>query len=191
MGAFVTYDLTDRQIAVLATHGYERSELERPVAALKEAGADVHVVSPQDGTIQGWADGNWSGSQNVDRTLDETSADHYDGLVLPGGVINPDSLRTDSGAVRFVRDFFDEGKPVAAICHGPWMIVEADAADGREMTSWPSIRTDMENAGAHWIDDEVVVDQGLVTSRSPADLDAFCHKLVEEMWEGVHEGQTL
>jgi protease I len=185
------HDINDRRVAVLATHGYERSELEEPVAALRENGADVDIVSPDDGAIRGWSDGNWSGRQEVDRTLDETSAEHYDALVLPGGVLNPDALRTDAGAVRFVQDFFDQGKPVAAICHGPWLIAEAGAAEGREMTSWPSIRTDLENAGAHWIDDEVVVDQGLVTSRSPADLDAFCDKLIEEVWEGVHEGQTL
>lgn len=185
------HDLNGKHVALLATHGYERSELERPLSALKESGAAVDLVSPTDGTIRGWSDGTWSGSQTVDRTLDETSADRYDGLVLPGGVLNPDALRTDEAAVRFVRDFFDQGKPVAAICHGPWMIIEAGAADGREMTSWPSLRTDLENAGAHWIDDEVVVDQGLVTSRSPADLDAFVDKMLEEIHEGVHAGQTL
>lgn len=187
----MSYDLSEKRVALLATHGYERSELERPLAALNEAGADVHLVSPESGSIRGWSDGNWSGSQDVDRTLDETSADHYDGLVLPGGVLNPDQLRTDDAAVRFVREFFDQGKPVAAICHGPWLIAEADAAEGRRMTSWPSIRTDLENAGAEWIDDEVVVDQGLVTSRSPADLDAFCDKVLEEIHEGIHAGQTL
>lgn len=182
--------LKGRNVAILATDGFERSELESPLARLKEAGASVDVIAPKSGEIRGWKDGNWSGTVSVDRTLDQASSDRYHALVLPGGVMNPDRLRRDEAAVSFIRDFFEQGKPVAAICHAPWLLAEADVLKGRRVTSWPSIRTDLVNAGAEWVDDEVVVDQGLVTSRSPQDLPAFNAKLVEEIAEGVHAGQT-
>jgi len=185
------YDLSRRRVAVLATHGFEESELLQPLEALKEADAKVKVISLSSSSdeIRGWADGNWGETVDVDAVVSDVSADDFDALVIPGGVINPDKLRMDSDAVDFVRAFFTAGKPVAAICHGPWLLVEADVARGREMTSWASIRTDLENAGANWVDEEVVVDQGLVTSRSPDDLDAFVDKMLEEIAEGVHSGQ--
>jgi protease I len=187
----MSYDLSNRRIAILATDGFEMSELVQPLDALRASGAKAEVVSPAEGTIRGWSGGSWSDRVSVDRTLDEASHDDYDALLLPGGVMNPDSLRMNEEAVGFVREFFRDGKPVAAICHGPWLVVEAGAADGRTMTSYPSVRTDLENAGANWVDDEVVVDQGLVTSRSPQDLPAFVDKLLEEVHEGVHAGQAL
>lgn len=185
------FDLSDRSVAILATDGFEESELTEPLDALKDAGASVRVVSipetPE--TIRGWSDGDWSGTVSVDQTVEVADVDDFDSLVLPGGVMNPDTLRMHGAAVDFVNDFFEAGKPVAAICHGPWMIVEADAARGRTMTSYPSIRTDVKNAGAHWVNESVVVDQGLVTSRSPKDMDDFVRKVLEETYEGVHEGQ--
>lgn len=187
----MAYDLKGMKVAVLATHGFEASELLEPVSALRAAGAHVDIVAPDAGTIRGWADGNWADTVAVDRTLDEVSSESYRALVLPGGVMSPDTLRTHDDAVAFTRSFFDEGKPVAAICHGPWLLVEADVVDGREVTSWPSIRTDLRNAGARVLDDEVVVDQGLVTSRHPGDLPAFIDKMLEEIAEGVHAGQTV
>ncbi len=185
------HDVQNRNVAILATHGFELSELTEPLDTLKEAGAKVTVVSlpESDNAIRGWSNGEWSDSVPVDTTLSDTDASSFDALVLPGGVINPDRLRQFDVAVDFVKDFFQAGKPVAAICHGPWMIVEADAAKGRTMTSYPSIRTDLVNAGANWVDEEVVVDQGLVTSRSPSDMDAFLDKMLEEISEGVHAGQ--
>lgn len=187
----MSYDLNDRRIAILATDGFESSELLQPLEALRAAGAGTDIVAPAAETIRGWSGGVWADRVAVDVAVEEADPDHYDGLLLPGGVLSPDALRLDEDAVDLVRDFFAQGKPVAAICHGPWMIVEAGAADGRTMTSWPSIRTDLENAGAEWVDEEVVVDQGLVTSRSPADLPAFVDKMLEEFEEGVHAGQTL
>lgn len=186
-----SHNLTGRKVALLATHGFEYSELAEPLAALKEAGADASVVSlpESDAKIRGWKDGNWGDSIPVDSTLSKTSADVFHALVLPGGVMNPDRLRQFDVAVDFVRDFFSAGKPVSAICHGPWLIAEAGAADNRRMTSWASIRTDLENAGATWVDEEVVVDQGLVTSRSPSDMTAFISKMLEEIAEGRHAGQ--
>ncbi|MDX1647850.1 MAG: type 1 glutamine amidotransferase domain-containing protein [Longimicrobiales bacterium] len=184
-------DLSGRSVAILATNGFEESELFEPLEALRDAGADVTVVSIPEtpASIRSWAGESWGKSIDVDQTVDATSSRAFDALVLPGGLMNPDTLRMDDDAVSFVRDFFAEGKPVSAICHGPWLIVEAEAARGRRMTSYPSIRTDLENAGAQWIDDEVVVDQGLVTSRSPEDMDAFIDKMLEEIGEGVHAGQ--
>ncbi len=186
------HDLSTRTVAILATDGFEESELTSPMEALKSAGATVQIVSIPDSSdsIRGWSDGNWSEETiPVDTTVPNAKAPTFDGLVLPGGVINPDRLRMNEDAVKFVRDFFQDGKPVSAICHGPWMIAEAGAADGRRMTSWSSIRTDLVNAGAEWVDESVVVDSGLVTSRSPADLDDFNSKMVEELAEGVHAGQ--
>lgn len=184
-------DLSGRSVAILATDGFEESELFEPLDALRESGADVKIVSLSDtpASIRSWAGDSWGRTIDVDTPVDTTSPDAYDALVLPGGVMNPDKLRMDAAAVSFVHDFFAEGKPVSAICHGPWLIAEADAAKGRRMTSYPSIRTDLENAGAKWFDDEVVVDEGLVTSRSPDDMDVFIDKMLEEIDEGVHAGQ--
>ncbi len=185
----MNHTLKNKQVAILATNGYELSELEEPRTALQEAGANVHVVSLKGGTIKGWKNGDWEGSTKVDRTLDDVTSGDYDALVIPGGVINPDKLRNEEKAVRFVRAFFAEHKPVAAICHGPWLLAEADVLRGRKVTSYASIRTDLKNAGAEWMDEEVVVDEGLVTSRSPKDLPAFNAKLVEEVREGAHAHQ--
>ncbi len=181
--------LNDRKIAILSEDGFEEVELTSPKEALEKAGATVHIVSPKSGSIKSWKDGNWNMDVKVDKTLDEASASDYDGLMLPGGVINPDKLRRSMDAVNFVKHFFAEGKPIAAICHGPQLLIETGALDGRSMTSFPSIRTDLQNAGVNWQDSEVVVDQGLTTSRSPEDLPAFNDKMVEEFAEGVHAGQ--
>ncbi len=185
------HDLSGRTIAVLSTDGFEQSELQQPVQALRDAGAVVHIVSPDAGVIRGWTKGDWGDEVAVDRTVRDAipQADDYDALLLPGGVINPDALRTDQDAVRFTRSFFEAGKPVAAICHGPQILIECDVLKGRQLTSYPSIKTDLQNAGARWTDQECVVDQGLVTSRSPKDLPAFIAKMKEEIAEGVHEGQ--
>ena len=182
-------DIARKTVAVLATNGFESDELNQPVRALRDAGATVKIVSPETGKIQGWKSGKWHGEVAVDLTLDEAKAGDFDALVLPGGVLNPDTLRQDERAVTFVRAFFEAGKPVGAICHGPWLLVEADVVKGRQVTSYASIKTDLINAGAKWEDSEVVCDQGLVTSRQPSDLGAFCAKLVEEVTEGVHAGQ--
>jgi len=179
--------LKGKYVAILATNGYEDSELNSPRAALQEVGATVDIISLKRGTIKGWKDGDWHGSTNVDYAIDNASADDYDALVIPGGVINPDLLRQSPEAVDFVRDFFMQKKTVAAICHGPWMLAEADVVRGRNVTSYASIKTDLMNAGAQWLDSEVVVDEGLVTSRSPKDLPAFNARLLEEIAEGVHE----
>lgn len=178
--------LSGRRVMVLATDGFEDSELTRPAKALRDEGATVDVVAPHTGAIAGK-----KGTQiPVDRTVAEARGEDYEALVLPGGVANPDRLRMDEGAVALTRHFFDAGKPVAAICHGPWMLIEADVVRGRRLTSWPSLRTDLRNAGAEWTDEEVVVDQGLVSSRKPDDLPAFCAKMVEEFAEGRHQGQA-
>ncbi len=182
--------LKDVKIAILATDGFEESELIEPMKALEKEGAEVHIVSPDGGKIKGWKNGNWSDEIAVNSRVDQVSSSDFDGLLIPGGVINPDKLRTDIGAVQLVRDFFKDHKPVAAICHGPQMLIEAGVTNGRTLTSYPSIRKDLENSGANWIDEEVVTDQGLVTSRSPKDLPAFNKKIVEEFREGKHAGQT-
>jgi len=184
-------NLNKKTVAILATNGFEESELIEPKKALQQAGADVHIVSLESGEIKGWADGNWSNSYKVDKTLDQVTQSDYNALMLPGGVINPDLLRKDDKAVQFVRSFFENHKPVAAICHAPWLLAEAGVLKGRKVTSYDSIKTDIINAGAQWIDQEVVVDQGLVTSRNPNDLPAFNRKLVEEVYEGKHEMQTV
>ena len=182
--------LEGRRVAILATNGFEQSELIEPRSALEKAGARVDVVSPEQGSIRAWNEDDWGESVEVDVPLEKAKADDYDALMLPGGVMNPDRMRLEPRAVAFVRAFFEAGKPVAAICHAPWMLVEADVVDGRRVTSYPSLKRDLENAGAEWIDAEVVVDQGLVTSRKPDDLPAFNRKMVEEIAEGVHEMQT-
>lgn len=179
--------LAGKKVAILATDGFEQSELTEPRRKLLESGATAHVVSPHAGSIQGMQHHDKGEKVSVDKTLDEVRAEDYDALVLPGGVVNPDALRMNEKAVRFVRAFFDAKKPIAAICHGPWMLVEADVVRGRTLTSWPSLKTDIRNAGGKWVDQEVVVDNGLVTSRKPDDLDAFCSKMVEEIREGRHE----
>ena len=179
-------ELAGKRIAIVATDGVEQVELTEPLKALREVGADVHVIAPKAGSIQGMNHDQKGDALAVDRTLDDVTADDYDALVLPGGVANPDRLRTDAKAVAFVRAFFADRKPVAAICHGPWTLIEAGAVEARELTSWPSLKTDLKNAGARWVDREVVVDHGLVTSRKPDDLPAFCAKMIEEFREGPH-----
>ena len=179
--------LAGKKIAILATDGFEQVELTRPKEAVEAEGATTHIVSLKKGEITGFHHMEEADSFPVDKTVKEVQASDYDGLILPGGVHNPDSLRIHKEAVQFVKDFFKAYKPVAAICHGPWMLVEADVVNNRKVTSWPSIRTDLENAGAQWEDSEVVVDKGLTTSRKPDDLDAFCKKAIEEFCEGKHK----
>ena len=183
-------NLNKKTVAILATNGFEESELREPKEALEKAGADVHIISEKSGEIKSWADGNWGKSYKVDKTLDEVSQSDYNALMLPGGVINPDTLRRNEKAVKFVKSFFENKKPVGAICHAPWLLAEADVLEGRKVTSFYSIKKDLINAGAKWVDEEVVVDEGLVTSRNPNDLPAFNNKLVEEVYEGKHEMQT-
>jgi len=176
-----------KKIAILATHGFEESELKSPKEHLEQQGWTAHIISPKAGTIKAWAEKNWGKEYDVDFTLDEVSASDYDALVLPGGVINPDQLRVNEKAIQFVKDFFTAGKPVAAICHGPQTLIDADLVNGRKMTSVKNIKHDLINAGAIWEDSEVVTDKGLVTSRTPEDLPAFNKKMVEEIREGKHE----
>ena len=179
-------ELQGKRIAFLATNGVEDSELREPHKAVSEAGAEADLVSLEQGEIEGKKGSTFQ----VDKVVSDVDASDYDGLVLPGGVANPDKLRTDEKAVRFVRDFFEQGKPVGVICHGAWTLVEADVLKGRKLTSYPSIKTDVRNAGADWVDEEVVVDRGLVSSRWPDDLPAFNEKLIEEFAEGIHEEQA-
>lgn len=178
-------------VAILATNGYEQSELTEPLEKLRDAGATVHVIAPESGSIKGWKGDNWGDSVDVDRTIEEAQArvDEYDALVLPGGVANPDQLRMREDATTFVREFFKAGKPVSAICHGPQILIDCGVIEGREVTSYPSIKNDLKNAGARWVDKEVVCDQALTTSRTPDDLPAFIKKTIEEIREGVHAGQ--
>src|SRR6266550_3133731 len=183
-------ELKGKKIAFLATDMVEQVELTGPWQALKDAGADLELVSIKDGQIQGFKHYDKAGSFKVDKPVEEASASDYDALVLPGGVGNPDTLRQDENAVQFVRDFFEQGKPVGAICHAPWMLVEAGVVRGRTLTSYPSIQTDIRNAGGNRVDKEVVVDDGLVTSRKPDDIPAFNKKLIEEIAEGPHEQQA-
>jgi protease I len=185
----VSKNLKNKRIAILATEGFEYVELTEPKKALEAAGAKTEVISPKDGKIKGWNHTDWGDSVKVDVSLKSANPDNYDALVLPGGVMNPDHLRQDQTAVQFVKSFFDAHKPVAAICHGPWMLVEAGVVEGRRLTSWPSLKTDIENAGGEWVDEEVVTDQGLVTSRKPDDIPAFNKKLMEEITEGKHQAQ--
>ena len=178
--------LAGKRVAIVATDGFEQSELAEPQRALEDAGAKTEIVSLRSGTIRGWKEKNWGDAFDVDKTVGQANPDDYDALVLPGGVMNPDKLRMDADAVSFVRRFFDDRKPVGAICHGPWTLIDAGVVKGRQMTSYPSLRQDLINAGARWTDAEVVTDKGLVTSRRPDDLPAFNAKLVEEIAEGVH-----
>jgi len=178
--------LRNRRIAALVDDGFEESELLEPKRALEAAGAKVDIVSSQVFRVTGWQDGDWSQGVNVEHRLDDASADEYDALLLPGGVMNADKLRADAAAIRFVKSFVDSGKPIAAICHGPWVLIEAGGVKGRRMTSWPSLATDLRNAGANWVDEECVVDNGLVTARKPDDIPAFNEKMIEEFIEGRH-----
>jgi len=182
--------LKGKRIAILtANEGVEQVELTEPLEALRGAGAEVDLLAPDAGEVQAFNHLDRGERFPVDRVVGDADAGEYDGLVLPGGVANPDQLRTKEEAVEFVRAFFEAGKPVGVICHGPWTLIEADVVRGRTLTSWPSLRTDLRNAGAEWVDEEVHVDQGLVSSRNPDDLRAFISKTVEEFAEGVHEGQ--
>ncbi|RIK39686.1 MAG: protease [Chloroflexi bacterium] len=180
-------ELKGKKVAILATNGFEEIELTDPKRALEEAGAETHIVSPETGTIFSWQSNNWGSKFPVDVPVAQANADNYDALLIPGGVMNPDKLRLSEESIEFIRAFFDAGKPVAAICHGPWPLIDAGVVEGRMMTSYPSLRMDLINAGAEWVDREVVVDNGLVTSRNPDDLPAFNRKIVEEFAEGVHE----
>lgn len=178
--------LNGKKVALLTENGFEEIELTSPKKALEEAGATVHIISPQSTSVKAWAHDHWSQEIAVDVNVDDARADDYDALMLPGGVMNPDKLRLNKKAVQFAQEFLEAGKPVAAICHGPQLLIETGLLKDRDVTSFPSLRTDLENAGANWADREVVVDNGLVTSRTPDDLDAFNRKMVEEIGEGVH-----
>ncbi len=178
--------MSGKKIAILATHGFEQSELEVPQQRLKQAGATVDVVSPETGQIRGWDMKDWGHPVKVDRALDSAKPDDYDAIVLPGGQINPDLLRVNEKALKFIRAFYDQGKIVAAVCHAPWLLIETGIIRGRRATSYHSIKTDVKNAGAKWEDAQVVVDEGIITSRNPKDLEAFSAKIIEEVGEGRH-----
>ena len=184
-----TSTLAGKRVAIIAADMVEEVELVEPRRALEDAGAETHLISMKPGEIQGFDHFDKASTHKVDRAIDEADVGDYDSLLIPGGVGNPDQMRTDMRMVRFTRDFFEQGKPVAAICHAPWMLVEAGVVVGRRITSWPSLRTDITNAGAEWVDEEVVVDEGLVTSRNPDDIPAFNEKMIEEFAEGLHGGQ--
>ena len=181
--------LKNKNIAVLVENGFEEIELTDPVEALKKEGAEVKIISPQKGKVKAWDKTNWGGEYDVDIIMEDAKADDFDALLLPGGVMNPDYLRVNDKAVSFVKSFISEDKPVAAICHGPWTLIETGELEGRKLTSYPSIKTDLKNAGAEWVDQEVVVDNRLVTSRKPDDIPAFCEKMIEEFSVGIHEKQ--
>jgi protease I len=183
-------DLNGIKVAILVTDGFEQVELTEPRKALAEAGAATQIVSPKHGNVRGWKFTEWGDDLTVDLPLERARPQDFDALLLPGGVINPDKLRMDPKAVQFVKAFFTDGKPVAAICHGPWTIIEAGEARGRRIASWPSLKTDLRNAGAQWVDEEVVVDGSLVTSRKPDDIPAFNKKMIEEFCEGRHPART-
>ena len=179
-------ELQGKKIAFIATEGVEEVELTEPWKAVEQAGGQPELISIEDGEVQAWQHFDKGGSFKVDKTIEEAQPGDYDGLVLPGGVANPDQLRTDENVVSFIRDFAASGKPIGVICHGPWTLIEAGVLEGRKITSWPSLQTDLRNAGANWVDEEVVVDQRLVSSRKPDDLPAFNAKIVEEFAEGRH-----
>ena len=179
-------DLTGKKIAILVDEGFEQIELLKPRKALDKVGAETRVISPQEGEVRGWNTKRWGKSIAVDVPLESADPAQFDALVLPGGVMNPDKLRMNPKAVEFVKHFFDAGKPVAAICHGPWTLIEANVVKDRTLTSWPSLQTDIRNAGGNWVDEEVVTDMGLVTSRKPDDIPAFNKKMIQEFAEGEH-----
>jgi protease I len=183
-------ELQGKRVAFLFTEGVEQVELEKPLEAVEQAGGEAELISLEKGQVEAWQHFDKGDKFEAAKAVKNADASDYDGLVLPGGVANPDQLRADPDAVKFVRAFFEQKKPVASICHGPWLLVEADVVKGRKVTSWPSVQTDLRNAGAEWVDQEVVVDSGLVTSRKPDDLPAFCAKVVEEIAEGKHEQQA-
>jgi len=180
-------DLEGKKVAILLTDGFEEVELTKPRQALDEAGAETYLIAPHSGSIKGWNHTEWGDEYEVDKVLDEADPEDYDNLMLPGGVMNPDKLRTNKEAVNFARSFIERGEPIAAICHGPQLLIETGELEGMKMTSAPQIQTDLKNAGAKWVDKEVVVDQGLTTSRGPDDMSAFNSKMIEEFGEGVHE----
>jgi protease I len=179
-------NLNGKTVAILTENGFEEVELTSPKKALEDAGATVHIVSPQKGKVKAWNHDHWSIELSVDKNVSDVKAEDYDALMLPGGVMNPDKLRMNKEAVEFAKDFLETGKPVAAICHGPQLLIETHLLEGRDMTSYPSVQTDLKNAGANWHDREVIVDNGLVTSRRPEDLKAFNEKMIEEIAEGIH-----
>jgi protease I len=179
-------NLKGKRVAILATDGFEQVELTEPKKALEQAGATTEVIAPKSGEIRGWKFKDWGDTVKVDKALSNVKPGDYDALVLPGGVSNPDHLRMDDHAVQFVKQFALSGKPVAAICHGPWTLIEAGVVKGRTMTSWPSLKTDLKNAGANWVDKEVVMDGNFITSRKPDDIPAFCQKVIEEIADGKH-----
>ncbi len=179
-------NLQGKRVAILATIGVEQVELTEPKKGLERAGATAEVISPESGKIRAWDLKEWGSEIPVDKTVSEANPDDYDALLLPGGVMNPDKLRTNNNAVKFVRHFVETSKPIAAICHGPWTLIEAGGVRGKRMTSWPSLRTDLSNAGAEWVDEQVITDRGLVTSRKPDDIPAFIDKMTEEFAEGRH-----
>ena len=178
--------LDGKKVAILVADGFEQVEMTKPREALQQAGAETKIVSPRSGKIQGMNHADKGDKFDVDLTLDETRPEDFDALMIPGGLINPDELRANADALEFVRHFFSEGKPAAVICHGPWVLIDAGVVRGRTLTSWPNIKTDVKNAGAKWVDQEVVVDNGLVTSRKPDDIPAFNKKMIEEFCEGKH-----
>ena len=180
-------ELRGKRVAALVENGFEQVELTQPKQALEQAGAEVQIVSPQPSKVTGWNHTNWGDEVSVNRRLDDATAGEFDALLLPGGVMNPDKLRMNEKAVAFVKAFVDSGKPIAAICHAPWTLIETGAVRGRTMTSYPSLATDLRNAGATWVDQECVVDNGLVTSRKPEDIPAFNKKMIEEFAEGPHQ----
>jgi protease I len=182
--------LEGKKVAILVASGFEQVEMTKPRKALDEAGAETKIVSPKSGQIQGMRHADKGDKFDVDLTLEEARPEDFDALLIPGGLFNPDELRANADALEFTRHFFGAGKPVAAICHGPWVLVDAGVARGRTLTSWPHIRTDIKNAGGKWVDEEVVVDNGLVTSRKPDDIPAFNQKMVEEFCEGRHEAMA-
>jgi protease I len=189
-GILMAKRLDGKKVAILVTDGFEQVEMTEPKKALEEAGARTSIVSPAEGKVKGWQHTEWGDEFAVDVPLANAQPDGFDALLLPGGVMNPDKLRMNENAVDFIRAFVDAKKPIAAICHGPWLLIEAGAVEGRTLTSYPSIRTDMINAGANWVDQEVVVDIGIVTSRRPRDIPAFVGKMVEEFAEGKHDGRN-
>jgi protease I len=186
----VANELRNKRVAALVDHGFEQVELVEPKKALEAAGAKVDIVSPQSGKVKGWQHTKWGDEFEIDRQLGQARPDEYDALLLPGGVMNPDHLRMNPSAVQFVKAFVDSGKPIAAICHGPWTLIEAGGVRGRKLTSWPSLQSDLRNAGAQWVDQQCVTDNGLVTSRKPDDIPAFNKKMIEEFAEGRHDRST-